>query len=86
MGAAVVSELATLGAEIHVLDLKEPPVAVASYQNVDLLLPDATARAIDAIGGSIDALFNCAGLPGSPFSDLDTMLVNFASMRWLAEL
>ncbi len=86
MGAAVVSELATLGAEIHVLDLKEPPVAVASYQNVDLLEPDATAKAIDAIGGSIDALFNCAGLPGSPFSDLDTMLVNFASMRWLAEL
>jgi NAD(P)-dependent dehydrogenase (short-subunit alcohol dehydrogenase family) len=86
MGAAVVTELASLGAEIHVLDIKQPPTSVASYQNVDLLQPDATAKAIDAIGGSIDALFNCAGLPGAPFSDLDTMLVNFASMRWLAEL
>lgn len=86
MGAAAVTELANLGAEIHVLDIKEPPTRVASYQNVDLREADATAKAIDAIGGSIHALFNCAGLPGAPFSDLDTLLVNFASMRWLAEL
>jgi NAD(P)-dependent dehydrogenase (short-subunit alcohol dehydrogenase family) len=86
MGAAVVKELSNLGAEIHVLDLREPPVEVASYQNVDLLDPDSTAKAIDGIGGDIDALFNCAGLPGSKFPDLDVMLVNFASMRWLAEL
>ena len=86
MGAAVVSELANLGAEIHVLDLKEPPCDVASYQNTNLLEPDTTSKAIDQIGGPIDALFNCQGLPGSPFPDLDTVLVNFASMRWLAEL
>ena len=86
MGAAVVTELARLGAEIHVLDLKEPPTGVASHQEVDLRRPDATAKAIDAIGEPIDALFNCAGLPGAPFSDLDTVLVNFASMRWLAQL
>ena len=50
MGAAVVKELSNLGAEIHVLDLREPPVEVASYQNVDLLDPDSTAKAIDGIG------------------------------------
>jgi NAD(P)-dependent dehydrogenase (short-subunit alcohol dehydrogenase family) len=86
MGAATVTELANLGAEIHVLDLKEPPIDVKSYQSVDLKDPDAAAAAIDAIGGPIDALFNCAGLPGPPFSDLDTMLVNFVGMRHLAEL
>jgi len=86
MGAAVVTELAALGAEIHVLDLREPPVDVASYQSADLRDADATAAAIDRIGGRIDALFNCAGLPGPPFSDLDTMLVNFAAARHLAEL
>ena len=86
MGAAVVNALSDLGAEIHVIDLREPPVAVQSYQNVDLRDPDATAKAIDAIGGEIGALFNCAGLPGGKFPDLDVMLVNFASMRWLAEL
>ena len=86
MGAATVTELANLGAEIHVLDLKDPPVDVASHQSVDLKDPDATAAAIDTIGGRIDALFNCAGLPGPPFSDLDTMIVNFVAMRHLAEL
>jgi NAD(P)-dependent dehydrogenase (short-subunit alcohol dehydrogenase family) len=86
MGAAAVTELADLGAEIHVIDLREPPVDVASYQSVDLRDPEATAKAIDAIGGDIDSLFNCAGLPGGNMPDLDVMLVNFASMRWLAEL
>ena len=68
MGAAAVEQLKELGAEIHVLDLKEPPVDVASYQAVDLRDPDATADAIGAVGGKIDALFNCAGLPGPPAS------------------
>jgi NAD(P)-dependent dehydrogenase (short-subunit alcohol dehydrogenase family) len=86
MGAAAVEGLAELGAEIHVLDLKDPPVEVASHQSVDLRDPDATAAAIGNIGGRIDALFNAAGLPGAPFSDLDTMLVNFAAPRHLTEL
>ena len=86
MGAAAVEGLAELGAEIHVLDLKEPPIAVASYQSADLRDPDAVAAAIEKIGGRIDALFNCAGLPGAPFSDVDTMLVNFAAPRHLASL
>jgi NAD(P)-dependent dehydrogenase (short-subunit alcohol dehydrogenase family) len=84
MGAAAVEGLAELGAEIHVLDLKDPPVKVASHQIVDLRDPEATAVAIENIGGRIDALFNAAGLPGAPFSDLDTMLVNFAAPRHLA--
>ena len=86
MGAATVEGLAELGAEIHVLDLKEPPIDVASYQSADLRDPDAVAAAIETIGGRIDALFNCAGLPGPPFPDIDTMLVNFAAPRHLASL
>jgi NAD(P)-dependent dehydrogenase (short-subunit alcohol dehydrogenase family) len=86
MGAAAVVGLNELGAEIHVLDLREPPIEVASYQAADLLDPDAVATAIENIGGRINALFNCAGLPGTPFSDVDTMLVNFAAPRHLASL
>jgi NAD(P)-dependent dehydrogenase (short-subunit alcohol dehydrogenase family) len=86
MGAAAVRHLSDLGAEVHVIDLKEPPVKVASYQPVDLRDPAATAAAVEKIGGSIDALFNCAGLPGSKFPDLDVMLVNLVGMRHLAEL
>ena len=86
MGAAAVTELVDLGAEVHVLDIKEPPVEVASYQNTDLRDPDAAAAAIANIGGEINSLFNCAGLPGPPFSDVDVMLVNFAAPRHLAAL
>lgn len=86
MGAAAVRHLSDLGAEVHVLDLKEPPVEVASYQAVDLRHPDATAEAVEKIGGTVDALFNCAGLPGMKFPDLDVMLVNLVGMRHLAEL
>jgi len=86
MGAAAVRHLADLGAEIHVIDLKEPPVEVAGYHAVDLRDPDQTAAAVDAIGGQVDALFNCAGLPGGKFSDLDTMLVNFVGLRHLSDL
>jgi NAD(P)-dependent dehydrogenase (short-subunit alcohol dehydrogenase family) len=85
MGAAAVHELVNLGAEVHVLDLKEPPVEVASHQVVDLRDADATTDAVAKIGGRIDALFNCAGLPGPPFSDVEVMLVNFVGMRHLAE-
>ena len=83
MGAAAVEGLAELGAEIHVLDLKDPPVKVASHQIVDLRDPDAVTAAVENIGGTIDALFNAAGLPGPPFPDVDTMLVNFAAPRHL---
>ncbi len=86
MGAAVVRQLAPLGAEIHVIDLKEPPVDVSGYHRTDLRDPEAIAGAVDAVGGRIDALFNCAGLPGGRFSDLDTMLVNFVGQRHLADL
>ncbi|MBF6557089.1 MAG: coniferyl-alcohol dehydrogenase [Acidimicrobiales bacterium] len=86
MGAATVRELDQLGAEVHVLDLKEPPIKVASYHSVDLRDSDAIAAAVEAIGATIHGLFNCAGLPGGRFSDVDTMVVNFASMRHLTDL
>jgi NAD(P)-dependent dehydrogenase (short-subunit alcohol dehydrogenase family) len=86
MGAAAVTELANLGAEIHVIDLREPPCDVASYHATDLLDPAATEAAIDEVGGEIHALFNCAGRPGGKFSDLEVMTVNFVAARHLADL
>src|SRR5690349_12807960 len=84
MGAAAVEGLAELGAEIHVLDLRDPPIAVASHQAVDLRDADATTAAIGAIGGRIDALFSRGGLPGRPCSDVDAVVVNYAAPRQLA--
>lgn len=87
MGAAVVSELSELGAEVHVLDLLEPATEVAGFREVDLKDPDAIADAVRTIGGRIDALFNCVGVPGPPIVPaLDTMLINFAGVRHLTRL
>jgi len=86
MGAAAVRDLVELGAEVHVFDLKEPPVEVASFRTVDLRQPSAITEAVEGLGGTIHALFNCAGLPGPPFSGLDTMLVNFVAARHLTGL
>ena len=85
MGAAVVDDLIELGAEIHVLDLKEPAAQVAGYYQVDLREPASIDAAVGEIGGRVDALFNCAGLPGPPHSGLDTVLVNFVAARHLTE-
>jgi NAD(P)-dependent dehydrogenase (short-subunit alcohol dehydrogenase family) len=87
MGAAVVRDLIDLGAEVHVFDVK-PPAAevadkVASFQSVDLRDPSAIESAVDRLPGPLDALANCAGLPGPPFSGLDVMLVNFVAARHL---
>jgi NAD(P)-dependent dehydrogenase (short-subunit alcohol dehydrogenase family) len=86
MGAAAVRDLVELGAEVHVFDLKEPPVDVASYRSVDLRDPSAMAEAVTAVGGPFNGLFNCAGLPGPPFSGVDTMLVNFVAARHMTGL
>ena len=86
MGAAAVRDLLELGAEVHVFDVKEPSVEVASYRPVDLRDPAAIDAAVAELGGPLHALFNCAGLPGPPFSGLDTMLVNFVAARHLTHL
>jgi NAD(P)-dependent dehydrogenase (short-subunit alcohol dehydrogenase family) len=87
MGAAAVRDLIELGAEVHVFDLKEPTSDVASFRSVDLRSPEAIDGAVADLASNvdrIDALFNCAGLPGPPFSGLDTMLVNFVAARHLS--
>jgi len=86
MGAAAVRDLVELGAEVHVFDLKEPPIDVASFRTVDLRDPAAMADAVSTLGGPINGLFNCAGLPGPPFSGVDTMLVNFVAARHMTGL
>jgi NAD(P)-dependent dehydrogenase (short-subunit alcohol dehydrogenase family) len=86
MGAAAVRHLVDLGAEVHVLDLKEPPVQVAGYHPVDLREPGQIEAAVESIGDPVYALFNCAGLPGGRFADYDTMLVNFVALRHLSDL
>ena len=57
--------LLKLGAEVHGVDYKDCALDLASFTRVDLRNPASIDAGVKKIGGKIDALFNCAGLPGS---------------------
>jgi NAD(P)-dependent dehydrogenase (short-subunit alcohol dehydrogenase family) len=84
MGEATAKLLLDLGAEVHGLDYKDAALPLTSFNNVDLRDPASIEAGVAAIGGKIDALFNCAGLPQS-FPPLDVMKVNFVGTRHLTE-
>jgi len=84
MGEATARELVRLGAEVHGVDIKRSPVGLASFREVDLRDTARIDAALEAIGGSFDASFYCAGLPQT-FSNVDVMKVNFVHMRHWTE-
>jgi NAD(P)-dependent dehydrogenase (short-subunit alcohol dehydrogenase family) len=84
MGAATAKMLVDLGAEVHGMDYKTSPLSLASFTNVDLRDPGSIEAGVAGIGGKIDALFNCAGLPNS-MPPMDVMKVNFIGLRHLTE-
>lgn len=84
MGEATAKLLLELGAEVHGLDYKPTALSLASFTNVDLRDPAAIDAAAAKIGGKVDALFNCAGLPHT-FPAMDVMKVNYAGTRRLTE-
>lgn len=80
MGEATARELVALGAEVHGVDIKESPVKLASFTKIDLRDPASIDAVVDSIGGEIDCLFNCAGLPQT-FPAIEVMKVNYIGMR-----
>jgi NAD(P)-dependent dehydrogenase (short-subunit alcohol dehydrogenase family) len=84
MGEATAKLLLTLGAEVHGLDYKQSKLDLASFTLVDLRQPESIDAAARKIGGKVDALFNCAGLPQT-FPPMDVMKVNYAGTRRLTE-
>lgn len=84
MGEATATLLLSLGAEVHGLDYKPTALELASFTQVDLRDPAAIDAAIAGIGGRVDALFNCAGLPQTAPA-LDVMKVNYAGTRRVTE-
>lgn len=85
MGEAAARLLVDLGAEVYALDVKEISAPVKQGIETDLSKVESIDAAVAAVPGEVDVLFNCAGLPGAPFSVLDTMLVNFVGLRHLTE-
>ena len=86
MGEATAKILLDLGAEVHGLDFKQCTLPLASFNQIDLRDPATIEAGVAAIGGRIDALFNCAGLPGGGgFPPMDTFKVNFAGTRHVTD-
>jgi NAD(P)-dependent dehydrogenase (short-subunit alcohol dehydrogenase family) len=84
MGEATARLLLEHGAEVHGIDYKPSNLDLASFTQVDLRDPRAIDAAAARIGGRVDALFNCAGLPQTS-PPLDVMRVNYAGTRRLTE-
>ncbi len=84
MGEATARSLLELGAEVHGIDFKESKLGLASFNQADLRDPATIDAAVAAIGGNVDALFNCAGLPQTAPA-MDVMKVNFLGTRYLTE-
>ena len=85
MGEAAARLLVDLGAEVHALDVRPVKVGVAQAVATNLAERGSIDAALAQLPKRVDALFHCAGLPGPPFSSLETMLVNFVGLRHLNE-
>ena len=84
MGEATARILLEQGAEVHGLDYKQTALDLASFTQVDLRDPAAIDAAVAGIGGKVDGLFNCAGLPQTA-APIDVMKVNYAGTRRVTE-
>jgi NAD(P)-dependent dehydrogenase (short-subunit alcohol dehydrogenase family) len=85
MGDAVARIVGELGAEVIACDIKPVTAPVKQFVEVNLMDEASIDAALAQIEGKIDVLLNCAGIPGAPFSNLETMLVNIVGLRHFTE-
>ena len=85
MGEATAKLLLDLGAEVHGFDFKDTTLPLASFNKVDLRDQASIEAGVAAVGGKVDALFNCAGLPNGAFDPMDVMKVNFIGTRHVTD-
>ena len=85
MGEQVARILHELGANVTALDVKPVSTPVKTSLTLDLLDQASIDGVVGEIDGPVDSVFSCAGLPGPPFTDLQTAIVNFIGARHLIE-
>ncbi|MCU1458215.1 MAG: short-chain dehydrogenase/reductase [Actinomycetia bacterium] len=82
MGAATAQLLVEAGAEIVVMDYAEVTLPGVKAIQVNLSEKDSIDAALDACGGTVDALFSCAGVAdGTPGIER----VNFIGHRYMID-
>lgn len=88
IGAQVARQLGQLGARVTGLDRHEPAEkgsAPTEFVRLDLADPDSVAAAAASVDGSVDALFNVAGVSSGIGDPLLVVRINFLGMRQFTE-
>jgi NAD(P)-dependent dehydrogenase (short-subunit alcohol dehydrogenase family) len=85
MGAAVVDILVGLGAHVSAVDRQPVARDDVTFVPTDLLDQAAIDAAVAALPAQVNSVFSCAGLPGPPFANEDTVTVNFVAARHLVD-
>jgi NAD(P)-dependent dehydrogenase (short-subunit alcohol dehydrogenase family) len=85
IGGEVARLLGELGAEIVGLDRRSPALQLKEFHHLDLADRASIDRAVEAIGGRVDSLFNIAGVSSGIGNPLLVATINFVGMRHLTE-
>jgi NAD(P)-dependent dehydrogenase (short-subunit alcohol dehydrogenase family) len=85
IGEHVARQLTELGAEVVGLDLRRPALQLKEFHEVDLSDPASIDRAIAAIEGPVDSLFNVAGVSSGIGDPLRVVTINFLGTRQFTE-
>jgi NAD(P)-dependent dehydrogenase (short-subunit alcohol dehydrogenase family) len=85
IGAQVVRQLSELGADVVGLDKHPPSTDIAEFHALDLTDPTSIDRAVTAVGGDVDALFNIAGVSSGIGDPLLVVTINFLGLRHVTE-
>lgn len=85
IGAALVGQLAELGADVVGLDVRPPAFDLNDFHQVDLADPASIDSAVAAISGRVDSLFNVAGVSSGIGDSLLVVKINFLGTRHLTE-
>lgn len=85
IGAALVDQLAGLGADVVGLDVRPPAFTLRDFHHVDLSDPASIDAAVASVGGEVDALFNVAGVSSGIGNPLLVVKIDFLGTRHLTE-
>jgi NAD(P)-dependent dehydrogenase (short-subunit alcohol dehydrogenase family) len=85
IGAALVGQLADLGAEVVGLDVRPPALGLSEFHELDLSDSTSIDAAVASISGHVDALFNVAGVSSGIGNPLLVVKINFLGTRQLTE-
>ena len=85
IGEHVVRQLTELGADVVGLDKRRPSFEINDFHEVDLTDPGSIDRAVAAIGGRVDALFNVAGVSSGIGDPPLVVTINFLGLRHVTE-